>query len=136
MKHIKWFAVVGAGLVVASLATANPVPAPGKAAASTERATMSGEIIDPQCYFTHDSRGPLHASCAAMCAKGGQGLAFLQDTTGTVYALIGKTHGASQNQGLLPYLGKGVQVKGVLYHKAGNSVLLIQSIATSPARTR
>lgn len=98
--------------------------------------TLTGEIIDPQCYFTHDSRGAAHASCAAICAKGGQGLAFLDDATGIVYPLIARSHGASQNEGLLPHLGKPVQVKGVVYRKAGNAVLLVQSVARGSAKSK
>jgi hypothetical protein len=81
-------------------------------------------------------RGAANGSCAAMCAKGGQGLAFLDDATGVIYPLIASAHGANPNDGLLPHLGIPVQVKGVVYRKASNAVLLIQSVAASPAKTR
>ena len=123
-------------LAMTSSALAHPASEPGKVAPRIESVTMNGEIIDPQCYFTHDSRGAAHASCAAMCAKGGQGLSFLDDSTGTVYPLIAKSHGANQNDGLIPHLGKPVQVKGVVYRKAGNAVLLIQSVAAPPAHAK
>ncbi len=123
-------------LLVAAVALANPAAAPGHAAPRSASVTMGGEIIDPQCYFTHDSRGAAHASCAAMCAKGGQGLAFLDDASGVVYPLIANAHGASQNEGLLPHLGKPVQVTGVVYRKAGNAVLRIDSVTASPAKTK
>jgi hypothetical protein len=115
---------------------AHPATTPGKAAPRSEAVTMRGEIVDPQCYFGHDSRGPVHASCAAMCAKGGQGLAFLEESSGVVYPLIAKAHGASQNDGLLPHLGKPVQVTGLVFRKGGNSVLRIDSIAALAASTK
>ena len=125
-----------AGLVLAVAAMALPAAAPVKAAPRFASVTMSGEIIDPQCYYTHDSRGMAHASCAAMCAKGGQGLSFLDDASGVVYPLIAKAHGASQNAGLLPHLGKPVQVKGVVYRKTSTAVLLIHSVAASPVKAK
>ncbi|MBI3743704.1 MAG: hypothetical protein HY261_05380 [Chloroflexi bacterium] len=125
-----------AGLLIAASSMAHPAAAPGKVVPRSENVTMSGEIIDPQCYFTHDSRGPAHARCASLCAEGGQGLAFLDAASGVVYPLIANAHGADQNDGLLPHLGKPVEVKGVVYRKASNAVLLIQSVAASPAKTR
>lgn len=90
---------------------------------------LAGEIIDPQCYFTHDGRGLAHAACAELCARGGQGLSFLEDHSGRVLPLIAKAHGASQNEGLYPHLGKPVTIKGVVFSRGENSVLLIQSVA-------
>ena len=136
MKLPTWHLSAMTGLLAASLAMASPAVAPGKAILRSESVTMSGEIIDPQCYFTHGSRGAAHASCAAMCAKGGQGLAFLEDATGEVFPLIARAHGSNQNEGLVPHLGKPVQVRGVVYHNAGNAVLLVQSVVASPAKTR
>jgi hypothetical protein len=115
-------------MLAAGVASAHPPTTGAKPAARFEMVSMRGEIVDPQCYFTHDSRGVVHASCAAMCAKGGQGLAFLEESSGTVYPLIAKAHGTSQNDGLLPHLGKPVQVKGQLVRKGGNAVLRIDSI--------
>lgn len=109
---------------------------PTKTPPRSEPVSLNGEIIDPQCYFTHGSRGPAHASCATLCAKGGQGLAFLDDATGTVYPLIAKSHGASQNEGLIPHLGKLVRVKGIVYRKADNAVLLVQSVTPGAATTK
>lgn len=123
-------------LLVASAAMASPAATPSKVTPRFENVTMSGEIIDPQCYFTHDSRGMAHASCAAMCAKGGQGLAFLDEASAVVYPVIAKGHGANQNDGLLSYLGKPVQVKGRVFRKAGSAVLLIQSVAPDPVKTK
>lgn len=90
---------------------------------------LAGEIIDPQCYFTHDGRGLAHAACAERCARGGQGLSFLDQASGRVYPLIAKAHGASQNEGLYPHIGRPVTIKGVVISRGEDSVLLIQSVA-------
>jgi hypothetical protein len=136
MRRSSMYLCVSAGLFIATFATAHPAVAPGKSTPRSESVTMNGEIIDPQCYFTHDSRGAAHASCATTCANGGQGLAFLDDATGSVYQLIAKAHGRNQNEGMLPHLGKLVQIKGVVYRKASNAVLLVQSVVESPAKPK
>ena len=136
MKRITLYLLVGACLMFATYVMAHPASAPAKVAPRSESVTMIGEIIDPQCYFGHDSRGVAHASCATMCAKGGQGLAFLDDATGSLFPLIAKAHGASQNEGLLPHIGKPVQVNGLVYRKAGNAVLLVQSLVESPTKSK
>lgn len=125
-----------AGLLVAAVASAHPAATPAKGPPRVETVTMNGEIIDPQCYFTHESRGVEHAACAAKCAKGGQGLSFLDDRSGIVYPLIAKTHGANQNEGLVTFIGQPVQVKGVVYRKGSNSVLLVQSVTMIPAKAK
>lgn len=142
MKARAIAASIAAGLLIAAAVAAHPADkahapaASGKAVPRSQPATMNGEFIDPQCYFTHDSRGAAHASCAAICAKGGQGLAFLDDATGVVYPLIAKAHGLSQNEGLLPHLGKLVQVKGLVYRKPGGAVLLVQSVTAQAAKAK
>ncbi|MEO5988099.1 MAG: hypothetical protein ABIU54_02490 [Candidatus Eisenbacteria bacterium] len=90
--------------------------------------TMTGEIIDPQCYFTHDGRGIEHASCATLCAKGGQDMAFLDVATGDIHPLIAVGHGQDPNRDLIAHLGQAVTIEGVLFSRAHNRYLLIQSV--------
>lgn len=97
---------------------------------------LAGEIIDPQCFFIHESRGPDHAACATKCAKGGQGLAFLDEKSGTVYQLLARRHYANQNELVLPHVGKRVQVKGTLYRRGANVALQVQSVAVLPGAVK
>lgn len=90
---------------------------------------LRGEIIDPQCYFTHDSRGLEHASCARMCAKGGQDMAFLDEASGRIWPLIAAGHGRNPNDGLLDHIGKPVEVEGVVFARGANEVLLIHKVS-------
>ncbi len=118
----------------ASSSLAHPTAtAPGKAPPRFNVVTMTGEIVDPQCYFMHDSSGKEHASCATRCARGGQGLAFLDEQSGKVYPLIAAAHGANQNDKVLPLVGKRVAVKGTVFTKGQDAVLQVQSIAESKA---
>ena len=93
------------------------------------KATMIGEIIDPQCYFSHASRGPEHAACALMCAKGGQTLAFLDEKSGRTYPLIALGHGKNPNQLVLGVIGRRVSVRGTVYGMGKDVVLAIESAA-------
>lgn len=99
-----------------------------EAALESRSVKLRGEIIDPQCFFTHDGRGADHASCALFCARGGQDLAFLDDSDGRVYPLIAATHGMDPNHGLYPHVGKSVQMEGVLFRRGATAFLLIQRV--------
>ncbi len=89
---------------------------------------LTGELIDPQCYFTHDGKGIDHISCAILCAKGGQDLAFLDVATGDIHPLIAIAHGEDPNRDLIAHIGKPVTIEGVLFARAHNHYLLIQSV--------
>ncbi len=99
-----------------------------EAAMESRTVRLHGEIIDPQCYFTHDGRGADHASCAIFCARGGQDLAFLDESDGRVYPLIAAAHGMDPNHGLYPHVGKAVNMEGVLFRRGATAFLLIQRI--------
>ncbi len=95
--------------------------------------TLTGELIDPQCYFTHDGRGIDHVSCATLCAKGGQDLAFLDAATGDIHPLIAVGHGEDPNRDLLPHIGHAVTIEGVLFARDHNHYLLIQHVVGATA---
>jgi len=94
--------------------------------------TLEGEIIDPQCYFTHGGRGLAHRECALMCARGGQSLAFLNRASGRVYPIIAAAHGADPNDSLYAVVGYAVLVRGTLYEVRGQHALLVAHAAPLP----
>lgn len=128
--------VILGGLLAHQLAEAHPPATTAKPTARVVSVAMTGEIVDPQCYFMHDARGQEHASCATRCARGGQGLAFLDEQSGKVFPLIGATHGASQNDKVLPLVGKRVAVRGVVFNKGQDAVLQVQSVTEAKAKGR
>ncbi len=95
------------------------------ASRSAREVTLEGEIIDPQCYFTHGGQGPEHRDCALMCARGGQGLAFLNRAGGRVYPIIADRHGANPNDSLYAVVGYPVVVIGTLYEVRGQRALRV-----------
>ena len=95
---------------------------------SLQRVTVIGEIVDPQCWFTHDGQGAKHRSCAQMCARGGQDLAILDSATGRLYPILGAGHGVDPNKNLLDHVAVPVRVKGTVYTRGPNQAIVIQSV--------
>ena len=112
---------LGWGLLLALALT----PAACGPSRSARAVTLEGEIIDPQCYFTHGGQGLAHRDCALMCARGGQGLAFLNRAGGRVYPIIADRHGANPNDSLYAVVGYPVVVIGTLYEVRGQGALQV-----------
>jgi hypothetical protein len=104
-------------------------------ASSPHGVTFEGEIIDPQCYFTHGGSGPAHRDCAVMCARGGQSLAFLNRANRRVYPIIAGRHGANPNDSLYAVVGYPVIVRGTLFERGGQSALLVDRAERIPGAT-
>jgi len=112
----------------AKTATAAPVKARPSAATEVQKVSLTGEIIDPQCWFTHNGEGADHAECAVRCARGGQDLAFLDAQSGELYTLIATTHGRNPNDGLYDHVGVRVSVRGMAYQRGDNRGLLVEAV--------
>jgi hypothetical protein len=97
-------------------------------AATVTKVTFTGELIDTQCWFTHNGEGKDHAACAVRCAKGGQDLAFLDQATGEVHTIIAAGHGTNPNEGLYEHVGIPVRVRGTLYKRGPNRGLLLENV--------
>ncbi len=107
------------------------VPVATKAKVPTATVTkvdLTGELIDPQCWFTHNGEGRAHAKCAVTCAKGGQDLAFLDARTNEMHTLIAAGHGNNPNDGLYEHVGVPVRVRGTLYQRGTSSGLLVEAV--------
>jgi hypothetical protein len=97
-------------------------------AAKVQTVTMEGELVDPQCWYTHNGEGAEHAGCAKMCARGGQDLAFLNQETGAQYGILAAGHGKNPNEGMFTHVGVRVRVKGTAYERGVNRGLIVQSV--------
>jgi hypothetical protein len=94
---------------------------------------MEGEIVDPQCYFTHGGRGLAHRACALYCARGGQDLAFLNRSGGRVIPIIAARHGQNPNDSLYRWVGFSVVVQGALFEKNGVRALRVDLVRLAKA---
>lgn len=113
--------------VLLSLSVGQLVAHEGHEHGGSHPATITGEVIDPVCYLSHDSRGPDHAECARMCAKNGNALGILQDKTGTIYISLPVDH-SNPNAKLMDYAGQHVEVKGTVFRKGGLTGISIDSV--------
>lgn len=124
-------ATMGAAVVVEAHKgekhTKAAAPAPAAAAAVT-KVRLAGELVDPQCWFTHNGEGRKHADCAVTCARGGQNLAFLEKDTRDLYTLIAPGHGKNPNVGLYDHVGVPVHVRGTVYQRGTNRGLLLEGV--------
>ncbi|HEV2669632.1 MAG TPA: hypothetical protein VGU74_00915 [Gemmatimonadales bacterium] len=85
--------------------------------------TMTGQVIDLNCYTTMGASGPAHQACAKACAKAGVALAIL-GSDGTVYMPVSSKPADPQNSRLEPFVEGKVKVTGM--HRSSNGVHTIE----------
>ena len=85
--------------------------------------TVTGQVIDINCYTTNNASGAGHKGCAEACAKAGVPLAILS-TDGTIYMAVSSKPGDNQNPRLLPFAEGKVKVTGT--HRMVNGLHTIE----------
>lgn len=101
-------------------------------AASPERVTVEGELIDTWCYITEImyAEGTAHHQCAVWCAVGGIPVS-IKGSDGKVYVIL-KVEGDDTNvasPSLLTIQSHEVKVSGDLYQRDGVNYLLVTQVA-------
>lgn len=80
--------------------------------------TISGEIIDPKCYFgaMKPGEGKTHKACATLCVKGGIPPMLVTRNAGgpPVYLILTDPAGTAANEFVLPYVGDRVTIRGTV----------------------
>ena len=99
-------------------------------AAPAADVTLTGQVIDMNCFVTMGASGAGHKTCASACAKAGVGLAILVD--GNVYVPVSAKPGDPQNSRLEPFAEGRVKVTGT--HRMANGIHTIE-IKTIAAAT-
>src|SRR3989449_3435119 len=72
----------------------------GRAAAPGKAVTITGQVIDINCYTTMGASGGGHKMCAKACAKAGVALAILSND-GTIYMPVTSKPADPQNSRLV-----------------------------------
>lgn len=98
-----------------------------KAMQASDEKTISGQVIDVNCYVAMGASGAGHKACAEGCAKAGVQLAIL-GTDGNVYAAISSKPMDAQNAKLLPFAEGKVKVTGTHRFKNGLHTIEIKTI--------
>ena len=97
------------------------------AAAAGNEMTLTGQVIDVNCYTTMGASGPGHKQCAVGCAKAGVALAILA-SDGTVYMPVSSKPADPQNARLEQFVESRVKVTGMHRMSHGLHTIEIKTI--------
>ena len=92
--------------------------------------TLTGQVIDVNCYVSMGASGAAHKQCAAACAKAGVALAILS-SDGTIYMPVSSKPADPQNSRLEPFVEGQVRITGVHRMSHGLHTIEIKSIAAA-----
>ena len=90
--------------------------------------TIHGYVRDVACLMRHpDALKPTN-ECALECAKGGSPI-FIVTKDGALYLPIsGTLPDTSQQERLMPYVGKYIEAKGLVFERAGLKAIDVHDI--------
>jgi len=91
-----------------------------------ETKTVTGEILDMECYMTSGAHGADHKECAASCISRGEPMGVLAED-GKVYLLI-KGKDAAAFAEAKKHAGEMVTVTGTLSEKGGVQALIVSEV--------
>jgi hypothetical protein len=92
-------------------------PSPG--APGAHDMTLRGEVVETACFVIAGRRGEAHKQCAIACARAGQNLGILDDSSKLLYVVVqDRTSGEAPNP-LRDYIATTVEVKGVVHERGG-----------------
>jgi hypothetical protein len=118
--------LAGAALVAicaAPLSAQQPQPAAG----AGSDFTLTGQVIDMNCYVTMGASGAAHKQCATACAKAGVALAIL-GSDGNVYMPVSRKPADPQNSRLVPFAEARVKITGTHRMSSGIHTIEIKTI--------
>ena len=91
------------------------------------KVTLTGAVIDVNCYTTHQMQGAQHKACATACANKGVSLAILT-TDGTIYMPVSAKPGDPQNARLVQFVEGKVKVTGTHRMVSGLHTIEIETV--------
>jgi len=107
-----------------------PLRAQAAVAGGGDQVTVTGQVIDVNCYTTHQLSGVQHKACATACANKGVALAILS-SDGTIYMPVSSKPADPQNARLLPFVEGKVKVTGTHRMASGLHTIEIATIAAA-----
>ena len=96
--------------------------------AYVDQQELSGEILDPKCYFgvMKPGEGKIHKSCAIRCISGGIPPVFrVGEPNAYTYYILQGANGEKINQAVLDYIGEPISLSGKTASVFGWQVLRI-----------
>lgn len=104
-------------------------------AATPEKVTITGEVMDTWCYLSGVMGGPeavvgtSHHTCAVWCAAGGIPVGILAED-GTIYMVL-KLEGSGTgdgNENILSIQSHQVTAEGLLYERDGLNYIVVEKV--------
>jgi hypothetical protein len=119
------------GIALSSaVATSAQATDQAKEAPTEYKATVEGLVRDIACPIQNHKASAIefNLECAKECAKSGSPLIILT-RSGDIYTPMSTAMpDTSQNEKLMPYLGKFVRVSGTVYTRSGTRAITIEKI--------
>jgi len=128
MKRI-WAVALVAVLIVAGFAVAKAADTKA-AAAKSKSVTMTGEIVDTDCYIGHGAMGEKHKECAATCVASGTPMGLLTEK-GVLYLLTPPHENKDGYNKAKEMVGTKVEITGEPGERSG--MKMIEVMAVKPA---
>jgi type 1 fimbria pilin len=107
-----------------------PLAAQGHAAAPGNEVTITGSVVDLNCFTTNGASGAGHKACAQACAKAGVPLGILS-SDGTIYVPVSSKPGDPQNSKLEQYAEGKVKVTGTHRMVSGLNTIEIKTVSAA-----
>ena len=95
--------------------------------AQEKNTTVTGEVLDMNCYMASDAHGDGHKSCATKCINGGGAMGVLT-SDGKVYLLVEDHSKKESYEAAKKYAGEQVTVSGVLSEKNGVTGIVVNEV--------
>ena len=95
--------------------------------AQEKNTTITGEVLDMNCYMASDAHGEGHKSCAATCIKNGGAMGVLT-SDGKVYLLVQDHSKKDPYEETKKYAGEQVTVSGILSEKDGIKGIVVNEV--------
>ena len=126
--------ILAAAVLLAISAPLAAQGAPGQqqkpAPAAGDEMTLTGQVVDVNCYVSMGASGAAHKACASACAKAGVALAIL-GADGTLYMPVSSKPADPQNARLEPFAESKVTVTGTHRMSHGLHTIEIKTIAAA-----
>lgn len=103
---------------------------PFKTSPSPQNTDLTGEIVDPKCYFgiMKPGTGTIHKSCAIRCISGGIPPVFrVLVGRNYQYYLVADKNEKEINKSILPIVGESIRLNGDVRTENGWKVLYVDS---------
>lgn len=117
-------------IAAAALCAAAPLAAQGHDAAQGNEMTLTGTVIDLNCYVANGATGASHKACAEACAKAGVQLGIL-GSDGTIYVPVSSKAADPTNPRLLAHAEGQVKVTGTHRLSHGLHTIEIKTVAAA-----